>query len=421
MDRPSSRASLGLVVALVAAATSAHLAVGCSDDGAMGAAVDGGPSDAAANDGEATDASPSVADSGDAAPPPYAWSLPPGFPVPVVPSDNPMTKEKVELGRRLFYDKRLSKNQTQSCASCHHQELAFTDGRAQGLGSTGALHPRSPMTLANVVYTTSLSWANPLLISLERQAQIPIFGEDPVELGTTSTPDLEARVAAEPLYVALFAKAFPGVSQPITLANLLKALASFERTLISGRSPFDRWAQSGDQAAISQSAKRGYALFHSEKFECFHCHLGPIFTDHVTWMGKAFTDRPFHNTGLYNTDGAGAYPFPNTGVEAVTKLPSDMGRFKAPSLRNVAVTGPYMHDGSIATLEEVLDHYVAGGRTIASGPNAGNGSTNPLKDPIIVVLTVTADERSDVIDFLKSLTDEVFLTDKAFSDPWVTP
>ena len=127
-----------------------------------------------------------------------------------------------------------------------------------------------------------------------------------------------------------------------------------------------------------------------------------MFSDHATWVGKAFTDRPYHNTGLYNIDGNGAYPANNTGVEGVTKIASDMGRFKAPSLRNVAVTAPYMHDGSIATLEEVLDHYVAGGRTIESGPNAGVGRTNPFKDPLIVPLVVTPEERADVIEFLKT-------------------
>lgn len=349
---------------------------------------------------------PPVPDAGlvEVTPEGYVWRLPPGFPKPNVPADNPMTDAKVVLGRHLFYDKRLSKNETQSCASCHRQELAFSDGLARSVGSTGAIHPRSSMGLGNVAYTTSLTWANPLLVSLERQAQIPIFGEDPVELGTTSTPDLEARLAADPRYVAMFEAAFPG--ERITLANLLKALASFQRSLVSGDSAYDRWTR-GDASAVSEGAKRGYALFNSEKFECFHCHAGTLFTDHATWAGKPFSDRPYHNTGLYDLDGAGAYPFPNTGVEGITHIASDMGRFKAPSLRNVGVTAPYMHDGSIATLEEVLDHYVAGGRAPSS-----------LQDPLIVPLTVTADERADVIAFLLSLTDETFLHDEALSDPW---
>lgn len=406
-----------LAAALVAAGATAAFA-GCSSEGGPAApANDGGiPTEAAAVDAGAD----AEVDASEAAPPPYAWNLPAGFPVPVVPADNPMTKEKVELGRRLFYDTRLSKNQTQSCASCHKQELAFTDGLPRGVGSTGMMHPRSAQSLANVGYSPTLTWANPLLVTLERQNQIPIFGEDPVELGMTSTPELEARLAALPLYVDLFAKAFPGDPNPITLVNLLKALASFQRSLVSATSPYDRWAR-GDTTAVSDAAKRGFANFHAEKFECFHCHTAPMFSDHATWVGKAFTDRPYHNTGLYNLDGNGRYPDHNTGVEGVTKIASDMGRFKAPSLRNVAVTAPYMHDGSIATLEEVLDHYVAGGRTIESGPNAGVGRTNPFKDPLIVPLTVTPEERADLIEFLKTLTDDAFLHGPAHSDPWKTP
>ena len=411
------RASLALAAALLGAAELA-----CSDGAGTAPRLDAGSSsDGGGDGGEVTDAGPADAGDaeGDAGAPRYVWSLPPGFPAPVVPADNPMTTEKVELGRRIFYDKRLSKNQTQSCASCHKQELAFTDGLPQGVGSTGSMHPRSSMALANVAYTPTLSWANPLLTTLERQAEIPIFGQDPVELGSTSTPDLEARFKAEPIYVALFAKAFPG--EEITLLGILRALASFERTIISGRSGYDRWAKDGDPNAVSAAAKRGFALFQGERFDCFHCHLAPFFTDHATWVGKPFTDRPYHNTGLYNLGGAGAYPFPNTGVEAITKNASDMGRFKAPSLRNVAVTAPYMHDGSVATLEDALDHYIAGGRTIASGPNAGIGSQNPLKDPLVRKLDVTTDERDDVIAFLKSLTDEELLTNPAYSDPWKAP
>jgi cytochrome c peroxidase len=366
------------------------------------------------------DASGAVADSGvdamDGAATVYDWNLPAGFPTPVVPADNPMSAAKVALGRRLFYDKRLSKNGTQSCASCHQQKLAFSDGRANSIGSTGSTHPRSSMSLANVAFATTLAWANPLQTTLERQALVPMFGDDPIELGLTSTPELEATLRGVPLYLQLFQDAFAADPNPVTIDHVVKALASFERTIISGNSPFDRWFFTNDSAAIGESAKRGYALFNGEKFECFHCHVGFALTDHVSYAGKAFRDRPYHNTGLYNL--GGAYPAPNTGVESVTRLPSDMGRFKAPTLRNIAVTGPYMHDGSIPTLDAVLDHYAAGGRTISSGPNAGVGSTNPNKDLIIRPFSPSADERADVIEFLKTLTDEAFLNAIDLSDPW---
>jgi len=357
-------------------------------------------------------------DSEETASPSYPWKLPPGFPMPLVPTDNPMTAAKVTLGRRLFYDKRLSKNGAQSCASCHEQRLAFTDGLARSIGSTGSTHPRSSMTLVNVAYASTFTWSNPLQASLERQALVPIFGDDPVELGHTSTPDLETRLQQVPIYPPLFLAAFPEDPTPVTLEHVVKALASFQRTILSGRSPFDRWLYDNDTNAISESAKRGYGLFSGEKFECFHCHVGFALTDHVNYAGKAFLDRPFHNTGLYNVGGTGAYPSPNTGVESVTRIPSDMGRFKAPTLRNIAVTAPYMHDGSIATLDAVLDHYAAGGRTIDGGPNAGVGSANPYKDPIIRPFSATLEERTDLIEFLRALTDEGLLSNPDLSDPW---
>ena len=388
--------------------------------------VDSGARDAVARETGALEAGSLEAGSPDSARVPdanplldggYDLKLPRGFPSPVVPNDNPLTQAKIDLGRHLFYDKRLSHNQQQSCSSCHRQELAFTDGLAHAVGSTGMQHPRSSMSLANIAYASTLTWANPLQTDLEHQALVPMFGDDPIELGLTSTPEIEQRLAGIPIYVTLFKAAWPLDPSPVTLDHLVQALASFERILISGRSPFDRW-QYGDQAAITESAKRGYALLNSEKMECFHCHVGFDLTDHVHWSSKAFLDRPYHNTGLYNLPPDGAYPEPNTGVFHVTHRPEDMGRFKAPTLRNIAVTGPYMHDGSIATLDEVLDHYAAGGRTIATGPYAGNGNLNPHKDPVIEPLQIGALDRTDVIAFLESLTDTEFLHDRALASPW---
>lgn len=347
----------------------------------------------------------------------YDWDLPPGFPAPWEPSENPTTREKVELGRHLFYDARLSVNGESSCATCHVQELAFTDGRALSVGTTGQAHPRSSMSLANVGYASTLTWANPLLHQLERQALVPLFGADPIELGLRDAADIEARVAGDETYAELFESAFPDAEELGTLQQITRALASFQRTLISGRSPYDRWIK-GDKGALDESAKRGFQLFNSEKLECFHCHTGFNFTTHVHYAGKNLFETPFHNTGLYNVDGEGAYPEPNTGVSSITLDPKDMGRFKPPTLRNVAVTAPYMHDGSVATLSEVLDHYAAGGRTLTRAPYAGDGSKSPLKDPFVVGFTLTEQERADVIAFLESLTDEEFLTNPAFGNPW---
>ena len=349
----------------------------------------------------------------------FAWNLPRGFPRPRVPADNPMTADKVELGRHLFYDTRLSSTGTFSCATCHEQARAFTDGKARGVGVTGQVHPRGPMSLANVAYSPVLTWANPLVRDLERQALVPMLGETPVELGLAGQEDaLFARLRAVDRYRELFARAFPADRSPFSLSNVTKAIASFERTLISGRSPYDRYRFGGDASAISAAAKRGEALFFDERTECFHCHGGFNFTETVDYDTKDGPEIEFHNTGLYNVGGSGAYPADNTGVHGVTGQAQDMGRFKAPTLRNIAMTAPYMHDGSIATLDEVLDHYAAGGRTISSGPFAGVGRDNVHKSSFVKGFRLSPDERRDLLEFLGSLTDEAFLRDPRLADPW---
>ncbi|HEY8378759.1 MAG TPA: cytochrome c peroxidase, partial [Nannocystis sp.] len=227
----------------------------------------------------------------------YPWPLGEGLPVPLVPDDNPMTPEKVELGRHLFYDTRLSANETQSCASCHRQELAFTDGEVVSTGSTGERTRRNSMSLANVAYSTTYTWANPTLTTLEQQVLNPLFGTEPVELGMRGKEDLLLeRLRAEPVYQQLFPAAFPDDDDPFTLANVVRAIASFERRLLSGSSPHDRYL-AGDPDAISESAKRGARLFASEKLECFHCHAGFNFQDSVAYEGLLPRPGIFHNTG----------------------------------------------------------------------------------------------------------------------------
>jgi len=356
----------------------------------------------------------------DAGAPAYPFPLPNGFPQPLVPKDNPLTAEKVALGRHLFYDKRLSGNETQSCASCHEQERAFTDGRAQGVGSTGQVHPRNSMSLANVAYAATMTWVNPVLKGLEPQALVPLFGLDPaIELGIRGKEaEVLARLRAEPKYQELFAKAFPEVADAYTFDNIARAIASFERVLISGRSRFDRFQYDGDRTALTAQEQRGLELFGSETLECFHCHGGTFFTDAVADTSSPNGGRRFHNTGLYNLDGKGAFPLESRGLIEFTGVASDMGKFKAPTLRNIEKTAPYMHDGSIATLEDVVEHYAAGGRTITSGPNAGVGSKNPYKSGFIVSFVIPEADKAALVAFLKSLTDEQFLTNPALSDPW---
>jgi cytochrome c peroxidase len=349
----------------------------------------------------------------------YNWNIPAWMPKPIVPADNPMNFQKVELGRHLFYEQRLSITGEFSCATCHLQKLAFTDGKMVAVGATGEKHPRNSMSLANIAYNPLLTWANPLMTKLENQALVPIFGEHPVEMGMVGREkQILAMLRDDAKYRQMFTDAFKNEKNPINLSNLTKALAAFQRSLISVSSPYDKYRFGGDTNAISPAAKRGEKLFNSEDLECFHCHGGINFTDSVMHEKLAFQEIAFHNTGLYNIDGKGAYPANNTGVYEITSKPTDMGRFKAPTLRNIALTAPYMHDGSIATLEEVIDHYQAGGRTIKTGEFAGIGSTNPFKSEFISGFKLSKSEKQDLLAFLRSLTDEEFIKNPAFSNPY---
>lgn len=347
----------------------------------------------------------------------YNWNLPEWTPKPVVPDSNPMTAEKVALGRHLFYEPRLSITGKYSCASCHQQSLAFTDGKRVALGSTNESHTRNSMGLGNVAYSNVLTWANPLITSLENQALIPIFGEHPIEMGMVGKEQQMIQWLQDDLnYRQMFAQAFDD-PQPVNLDNLTKAIASFQRSLVSFNSPYDRYRYQGEKNAISAAAKRGEKLFNSERTECFHCHTGINFSDSTQHENLAFTQTAFHNTGLYNIDGKGSYPPENIGIKEMTQAEKDMGRFKTPSLRNIALTAPYMHDGSIATLREAIAHYQAGGRTISEGEWAGIGSASPYKSGFVKGFEITSSEIDDLIAFLQSLTDRELITNPAYSDP----
>jgi len=349
----------------------------------------------------------------------YEWRLPPGFPLPRVPANNPMTEEKVALGRYLFYDARLSGNGAMACSSCHFQELAFADGQARPVGSTGDMHPRNSMTLTNSAYSATLTWANPALVTIERQVLVPMFGEHPVEMGITGNEDaVLERFRTDALYQTLFASAFPAQDDPFTFNNLTLALASFTRTLISGNSSYDRYLR-GERESLSEPAQRGMAMFFSEQLECHHCHTGFNMTLSTVSANSTFEEQPFFNTGLYNIGGTGAYPPDNTGIHEITNNAADMGRFRPPTLRNVALTAPYMHDGSIATLPEVIRFYMDGGRVVTDGAYAGDGRTNPYQSGLVSGFTLSEQEEADLLAFLESLTDESFTTDPRFSNPFV--
>jgi cytochrome c peroxidase len=320
-----------------------------------------------------------------------------------------MSAAKVELGRHLFYDKRISYNGKESCGSCHRRELAFTDGRAHAEGTTGQLHPRSAMSLVNVAYAPSLTWANPALTSLEEQALTPMLGEDPIELGLKGHErEFLKSIRTNPIYQKLFPQAFPNETDLYTLTNVTKAIAAFERTIVSVRSPYDRYRWGGDPSAISDAAKRGELIFSSsERGGCFQCHAGWTFSGGIRFEGSKVSGGNDEVRGGFFNTGVSAYEAPNRGIYEHTHRPEDIGKFRAPTLRNIAVTAPYMHDGSMATLEEVIDHYAAGGKF-----------DHPNKTQILHRFLLTNSDRRDLVEFLKSLTDEDLLHDPRWSDPW---
>ena len=264
----------------------------------------------------------------------FAWRLPEGVAPPPIPADDPMSEAKVELGRRLFSDSRLSYNQTTSCASCHVPEHDFTDGRPRAIGASGVPHARNTPTLWNAAYNVSFTWIDQGLTSLESQLRLPLTGRDPVEMGFG--PDQAAVLAADPEVAALQRAAFG--STPLAERTVIQALATYVRTLIRMDSAFDRYFYWDDASGFDARARQGMALFFSERLGCSHCHAGAHLSG-PTAAPDRVVPPIFHRTAVSDSTTA----------------------FRAPSLRFVRRTAPYMHDGSLATLGQVLDFYARGG------------------------------------------------------------
>jgi cytochrome c peroxidase len=303
-----------------------------------------------------------------------------GLPEVPIPADNPPTRETIELGRRLYYDTVLSGDGTVSCASCHDPEHAFADGKQVSEGVSGKKGTRNSSTVLNAAYYGVQFWDG-RAPSLEKQVEGPV--ENPVEMGH-SLKGVVQRLNADRGYRAQFARAFG--ARRITFDMVEKAIASFERTLVSGNSPFDRWLYGGDKNAISSAAQSGFEIFQrADKGNCAWCHT-------VGAESSLFTDDRFHNLGV----GSEGKPPIDTGRYAVTKREDDRGAFRTPSLRNVALTAPYMHDGSLKTLKEVVDFYVRG------------GNANPNLDTQIKPLHfLTGQELADLVAFLESLNGDI--------------
>jgi cytochrome c peroxidase len=262
------------------------------------------------------------------------------------------------------------------------------------------------MTLTNVAYNPAFTWGSDHVRSLEAQMRQPLFNEHPVEMGLKKAGVAAVNaLIADANYQTQFAAAFPGQPEALTMEHVIEAIASFERTLISGHSPFDRYVFDDDQSALSESAKRGMALFYSARIGCAQCHSGINFSGEIVFEGHTHGRALFANTGLYDLDGRGGYPSSDRGLMEVTHRAADMGKFKVPTLRNVALTAPYMHDGSLPTLDAVLDHYVRGGHK------------NPLQDARVRAFGLSQAERSELLEFLKSLTDREFVENPEFAAP----
>jgi cytochrome c peroxidase len=325
----------------------------------------------------------------------YKLDLPFWLPTPIIPTDNPLTLEGVALGRMLFYDPILSADSTQSCSSCHNPKLAFTDGQATSVGIRGIRGKRSSMSLVNLAFNPNGFFWDGGVPTLEAQALLPI--EDHLEMDDT-WENVERKLRQHGKYPALFRKAF-GIERKRELTRdlVVKAIAQFERTLISGNSKFDRiiWLNDG---WLEDDEERGRRLFFFEPSDinhpgCSHCHFEPL-----------YTDNNFHNNGLDAVPTLEA--FADLGRGRVTKNRFDNGKFRAPTLRNIALTAPYMHDGRFATLEEVLEQYAAGGHGVE------NENANIMPFPL------SERDRRDLIAFLKTLTDTSFINNPAFSNPF---
>jgi len=311
---------------------------------------------------------------------PYQIIIPFGFADMIIPFDNQLTIEGVELGKKLFNDPILSANNTLSCSGCHIKSNSFSQNERYSIGIDNIEGFRNASALINLGWNTSFNWdgsAN----TLEEQAFEPVT--NPIEMHS-KWGDVESKLNNNSIYIRLFKNAF-GIDY-IDSIHVVKAITQFERTLISVNSKYDKWIK--QELQLNASELNGYAIFNSEKGDCFHCH-----------GTEMFMDNSFHNNGLDNENN-----FSDLGLELITGNQLDRAKFKTPTLRNIEHTKPYMHDGRFSTLEEVVEYYNSGGNY--------SSTVDPLMKKIGVGLQLTNTEKQDLINFLKSLTDDDFINNK---------
>ena len=308
---------------------------------------------------------------------PYHVITPYGFPDMIIPEDNPMTVEGIELGKKLFNDPILSANNTLACINCHMPESSFSDPNQFSTGIDGFLGNRNSSALINLGWNSSFNWDGSVT-TLEEQAFEPVTNS--LEMHN-SWGNVESTLNQDEEYLLLFKQAFN--IDYIDSTHVVMAIAQFERTLISDNSKFDKYYRG--EETLTKSELNGYAIFNSEKGDCFHCHGTALFTDNI-----------FHNNGL------DIEPFLDLGLGKITENASDDGKFKTPTLRNIEVSAPYMHDGRFTTLEKVIEHYDSGGHF--------SSTVDPLMKKLGIGLNLTNQEKSDLIAFLKTLTDYDYIT-----------
>ena len=329
------------------------------------------------------------------APTPVTLEGPIEYPAMIIPTDNPTTAEGIDLGRHLFYDKLLSDDYSMACASCHETSGSFTDNEATSKGIDGIAGRRSSMSLLDIGFADNGLFWDGRRKTLEEQALDPV--EDSIELHTTWSTVVE-RLKTSDIYPELFRRAF-GIADrsEITKELAAKAIAQFERSLISsGQSKYDKWRRG--EVELSDEEFLGYVLFFdadpdTKDAECGHCHNAPLFTTHE-----------YFNNGIEDVEGLDA--FPDKGLGEITGVALDQGRFRVTTLRNVALTAPYMHDGRFTSMQEVLNHYNSGGHF------------QPNKDPLIRPLQLEAHEMDAIISFLHTLTDSSFINKEDYQSPF---
>lgn len=312
--------------------------------------------------------------------PSYELDIPSWFPPMEIPSDNQLTQARIDLGRKLFYDYDLSVNSTVSCGTCHDSRFAFSGGRAVNPGVNGALGFRNAPTLTNIGYAPRL-FHDGGVETLELQAQAPIFNE--VEMSFTIAGFLE-RIKGNAEYERMFEEAY---GREPDAYGISRSIACFERTMISGHSRFDQYEYEGDENALSEQELRGRELFFSSETKCSSCHEPPLFTNYA-----------YENIGLYEN-------YADSGRARITHLAEDRGKFKVPTLRNIDESAPYMHDGSLYTLEQVVEHFNSG------------GVGHPNQSEAVKPLNLSEQQKTDLVAFLKTLSDESFVSDPRLTRP----